>query len=45
MTTQDELVARITTRMNGRDYAPYGLPVLRRICTFYGWDAAELGDG
>lgn len=26
------------------DYAPYGLPVLRRICEFYGWDPTALGD-
>lgn len=31
-------------RMGDTDYAPYGLPVLRRICAFYGWDPAELGD-
>jgi hypothetical protein len=31
-------------RLSDSDYAPYGLPVLRRICEFYGWDPKEHGD-
>ncbi len=26
-------------------YSEYGLPILRRICEFYGWNPNALGDG
>lgn len=41
----DEAFSEEIDRMTETDYAPYGLPVLRRICAFYEWDPSEHGDG
>lgn len=39
-----DFAEEIDRMSNSDDYAPYGLPVLRRICEFYGWDPLEHGD-